>query len=319
MSSFGNASHQGRSYNVNLWDDGTYCKLRETMLNTEGFSLHPRTNLVHSPDDADIIVWVSTRGYTEGEVPPPSNYSNVVLLDYSDGCSLHQSIGQVKHLVGHFKRSFVLRRDGVFESNCTTDQSVLPFAYSGVQAFVNHKINSFKQRKYVVTNMLRNNVRQLSDIRRKIIVDYTKSFVRKHSLRDGTYYIGNLGSGGPTTGFDNVYLEVLANSKIIVTANPAAWEGDFRLWEALLSGALVFVDRMAILDWMPHSFQHEKHLIMYDPMNQTEFENLLEYYVKNEAEAEAIGLRGYEHTLAHHMTTDRVSYILNNIESKLEL
>jgi len=318
MKSIRTASHQGRSYNVNLWDDGTYCKLREMMLNTEGFSLHPRTTLVHSPDDADIIVWVSTRGMWEREVPPPNNYSNVVLLDYADGCTLHQSLGQVKHLVGHFKRSFVNRIDGVFKHNCTTDQSVLPFAYSGVQAFINHKINSYKQRKYDVTNMLRNGP-SITDKRRKIIVKYTKSFVQKHSLKDGTYFIGNLGSQGANSGFDNRYFEVLANSKIIVTANPAGWEGDFRLWEALLSGALVFVDRMAILDWMPHSFQHKKHLIMYDPMNQTEFENLLEYYVENEAEAEAIGLRGYDHTLAHHMAEDRVSYILNNIESKLKL
>ena len=94
---------------------------------------------------------------------------------------------------------------------------------------------------------------------------------------------------------------------------------DFRLWEALLSGALVFVDQMAILDWMPHSFKHKEHLIFYNPTNQTEFENLLEYYVRNEAKAELIGLRGYKHTLAHHRTTDRVSYILNNIEDKLEL
>jgi len=164
-------------------------------------------------------------------------------------------------------------------------------------------------------------------------------------------YIGTFGSGGPFSGFDDSYLEVLANSKIIVTANPAPWEGefrlsdptvvcefflemywgvesyinvgattgDFRLWEALLSGALVFVDEMAILHWMPHSFKHKKHLIVYDPTNQTEFDNLLEYYVMNEAEAEAIGRSGYEHTLAHHMTTDRVSYILDNIESKLKL
>ena len=94
---------------------------------------------------------------------------------------------------------------------------------------------------------------------------------------------------------------------------------DFRLWEALLSGALVFVDQMAILDWMPHSFKHKEYLIFFDPTNQTEFENLLEYYVRNEAKAESIGLRGYKHTLAYHMTTDRVSYILNNIEDKLEL
>ena len=82
---------------------------------------------------------------------------------------------------------------------------------------------------------------------------------------------------------------------------------------------LKYVDEMAILHWMPHSFKHKKHLIMYEPTNQTEFDNLLEYYVMNEAEAEAIGRSGYEHTLAHHMTTDRVSYILDNIESKLKL
>ncbi len=75
---------------------------------------------------------------------------------------------------------------------------------------------------------------------------------------------------------------------------------------------------MAILDWMPHPYRHGEHLVMYDPTNRTEFERLLEYYVGNEAEALAIGVRGYEHTLAHHMTSDRVSCILSSIESKLE-
>jgi len=290
------------------------------MLNIEGFSLHPRTNLVDSPEEADIIVWASTRGLTEREIPP-SNYSNVVLLDYADGCSRHSALDKVKHLVGHFKRSFVHRRFGKFSNNCTDGwenrvkkESVLPFAYSGAQTFAS--AGMFPKRKYAITNMLRDDSAG-SNKQRKIILNYTKSFVEKHNLSNHSF-IGNTLSG-KERGFEKVYFKVLANSKIIVTMNPADWEGDFRLWEALLSGALVFVDKMAILDWIPHPFKHKEHLIFYDPANRTEFENLLEYYVSNEAEAESIGLRGYEHTAHHHMTTDRVSYILDNIEDKLEL
>ena len=176
-----------------------------------------------SPEEADIVIWVSTRGYTEAE-NPPSNYSNVVLLDYADGCSLHQSADKVKHLVGHFKRSFVQRDFGVFERNCTEDD-VLPFAYSGAQMFVKKGISS--ERKYKITNMLREDS-GFTNTRRKIIVNYTRSFAQKHSLTKDVY-IGTFGSGGSSSGFDESYLEVLANSKIIVTANPAPWEGEFRL------------------------------------------------------------------------------------------
>ena len=43
------------------------------------------------------------------------------------------------------------------------------------------------------------------------------------------------------------YFEILKTSKIIVTANPPNWEGDFRLWEALLMGNLVLCDKMLLL------------------------------------------------------------------------
>ncbi len=69
---------------VHLWDDTTLPNgYREKKLySLEGFSTHPRTTLVDSPEDADIIAWVSVRGNTEKEVPP-ENYSNVILLDYA--------------------------------------------------------------------------------------------------------------------------------------------------------------------------------------------------------------------------------------------
>jgi hypothetical protein len=73
-----------RLFKVYLWDDSTLPNgFREKKIyNVEGFSTHPRTRLVESPDDADIIVWVTVRGNTEAEIPPV-NYSNVLLLDYA--------------------------------------------------------------------------------------------------------------------------------------------------------------------------------------------------------------------------------------------
>lgn len=75
---------QTGSLKVHLWDDTTLPNgYREKKLySLEGFSSHPRTTLVDSPEDADLIAWVTVRGNTEKEVPP-ANYSNVILLDYA--------------------------------------------------------------------------------------------------------------------------------------------------------------------------------------------------------------------------------------------
>ena len=41
------------------------------------------------------------------------------------------------------------------------------------------------------------------------------------------------------TQIDRMYFERMYNTKIIVTVNPAGWEGDFRLWESLATGVCV--------------------------------------------------------------------------------
>lgn len=45
------------------------------------------------------------------------------------------------------------------------------------------------------------------------------------------------------------YFSQMSESKIIVTCNPNYWEGDYRLYEAVTSGGLVFCDKM----WRPPS------------------------------------------------------------------
>ena len=44
---------------------------------------------------------------------------------------------------------------------------------------------------------------------------------------------------------DSQYLRLLHRARIVVTCQPAHWEGDYRMWESLASGALVFIDPVA--------------------------------------------------------------------------
>ncbi|KAL7533084.1 hypothetical protein ACHAWF_004330 [Thalassiosira exigua] len=300
-------------YKVHLWDDGTYCKFREILYNHEGWHYHPNAIMVGSPDEADVVVWITTRARFEAE-RPPSDSHNVVLLDYSDGCPIHQFRRHLKHEIGYFKRSLVERVDGVYERRCTEDPTVLPFAYSGAEAQINRDVDG--ERPFVMTNMLRSGGNANEGVRGRAI-EWTKNFAETRQYTKDQVLIGTVGHGQSGSNFDGKYLTQLARSKIVITANPNHWEGDSRLWEALLSGALVFVDQMVILDLLPHPFEDGKHLIYYDPHNETAFAQLLSYYVDNEDEARAIGLAGYRHTLDYHMTTSRVTYILTTIESKI--
>ena len=100
--------------------------------------------------------------------------------------------------------------------------------------------------------------------------------------------------------------------------NPAEWEGDFRLWEALLSGALVFVDQVSFWDRLPNPVVHEKHLIIYERDNKEEFLRLLSYYSEHPDEARQIGQAGKEFVLKHHMASNRIDYMLQQVGSRLK-
>jgi hypothetical protein len=229
---------------------------------------------------------------------------------------MHQKENELKHLIGYFRRSFVSRdQDSIYTGNCTDGRSdIYPLAYSGISTLVNKDLT--KERKVLITNVLRSEGSH-NTVRSRIL-DWTKIFVEKRNLQNVSV-LSNVGWGSSGSDWDMDFQTHLENSKIIVTCNPWSWEGDFRLWEALLSGAMVMVDRMAIPNFMPHPFVHKKHLVYYDPRNQTEFEELLEYYVMNTEEAKKIGEAGYQFVLNHHMPKDRVEYILSKIQDKLVL
>lgn len=47
-------------------------------------------------------------------------------------------------------------------------------------------------------------------------------------------------NGGHRKEINAVYFATMREARIVVTCNPSHWEGDFRLFEAMVSGALVF-------------------------------------------------------------------------------
>lgn len=106
-------------------------------------------------------------------------------------------------------------------------------------------------------------------------------------------------------------------AEIIVTANPANWEGDFRLWEALASGALVFVDELSTP--MPFPLVHGENVIFFSTHNKSDFLSKLDYYINHKVEREQIAHRGYIHALKYHRTTNAVDYILRSAHVKLML
>ena len=126
---------------------------------------------------------------------------------------------------------------------------------------------------------------------------------------NGSKYIGRADCPNRYGIVSTKYFEILKTSKIIVTANPPNWEGDFRLWEALLMGNLVLCDKMLVTSIIKNPLKNKQHLVYYS--NVQELEYLINYYINNENERIKIGNEGREYCLKYHKFTDRVLEVLS--------
>lgn len=104
------------------------------------------------------------------------------------------------------------------------------------------------------------------------------------------------------------------NAQIVVTVNPANWEGDFRLWEAMGTGALIFVDPL----FVPHQFPlvDGVHVVYYSNSNKTELFEKLDYYLANPKKAREIAINGYLHALKYHRTVSLMDYVLRTTHAQ---
>jgi hypothetical protein len=129
--------------------------------------------------------------------------------------------------------------------------------------------------------------------------------------------IGTISEPGPVgrSAINAQYKKCLYSSKIVLNANPDHWEGDARTWEALSSGALVFVDRMC--QPAPHPLIDGTHVIFYDNTAEgiAELEAKVLYFLEHDSEREKIGRQGREFVLAYHRSIHRVSQIIDELDT----
>jgi len=97
------------------------------------------------------------------------------------------------------------------------------------------------------------------------------------------------------------YIQTMCQSKIIVTACPGNYEGDYRLMEAMTSGALVMHNRMML---PPAGLIEGEHWIVYD--NAQDLAEKICFYNKYPDAAERIANNGRKFVLENHRPHHRV-------------
>lgn len=113
---------------------------------------------------------------------------------------------------------------------------------------------------------------------------------------------GRQGIGLNTPGTSQYkYVDIMANSKIIVTACPSQYEGDYRLMEAMTSGALVMHNRMLL---PPAGLVDGKHWVVYD--SPDDLRDKIKYYTKHTNKSNRIALTGRKFVLNNHRPHHRI-------------
>eukprot|EP00667_Euglena_gracilis_P006771 EG_transcript_6829 len=287
----------------------------------EGLLGHPYVNLTILPLDAPLAVvqrfdWlvlltpyhVSLVNYSWLD---PSMTRRTVVIDFKDNrvCS-HRvqwyDVPPYRALV-YFKRAYVHRTAGV-----STDISrfcplnVAPMHYAIFDPWLLPHTIYWEARPYAVVCTLRaRSVRtSTGSAGRWNTVQWLKEFQAKTSYN---MLIKSVSPYGDQC-VDTAYLRLLHHARIVVTCQPAHWETDFRTWEALASGALVFVDRM--LTPLAYPLQDGVHWVVFDPFNKTEFYRKLRYYLTHPLEARAVARAGHQHALRYHRTVSRMDHVL---------
>ncbi|CAJ1968801.1 unnamed protein product [Cylindrotheca closterium] len=92
----------------------------------------------------------------------------------------------------------------------------------------------------------------------------------------------------------------MLTTKIVVVTQRDEWEGHYRLYEALLSGAMVMSDQMLILSRLG-LLENGTSVIEFD--SETSLISLAQYYLDHNSERQAIAARGRQIAMSRHRSS----------------
>lgn len=251
-------------------------------------------NLKHYNNVLDVNDINNFKNHTE--------HQKDIIIDYNDWTNTSNNIldNKLNLVAKYFKRSMV---DKKLFKLIDYSREIIPISYGIRSDFINYdKEYDFKYYNYDICCLFnRNDHGGIRALLYDIVIKYK-----------GNKFVGRVNAPNCYGSVNKKYFNILKTSKIIITANPPNWEGDFRLWEALLMGNLVLCDRMIIPHIIKHPLVNKKHLVFYD--KPSDILDLINYYIKNEAERNQIGKEGREYSLKHHKFSNRVKEVVNSLK-----
>lgn len=219
----------------------------------------------------------------------------LVIIDYRDDPNKVFNTKCLKY----FKRSIVNKKNMKL---INYNREIIPISYCLKQEVLQFE-NLFEYDRYIDIAIF---FSTSGDSYRNKIARFIKEKFSNYNI-----FVGLSGING-SIGRNSIqmdYYEKMFHSKIVVTCNPDNWEGDYRTWEALSTGSLVFVDNM--LTPITYPLINEKHIIFYDKNNLLELAEKILFYLNNLELAKKISKQGNHHALKYHKPSDRIDDILS--------
>lgn len=115
---------------------------------------------------------------------------------------------------------------------------------------------------------------------------------------------GSVGNKGRKT-VSEFYVESMLHYKIIVVAQRDNWEGHWRMFEAMVSGAMVIHDRMLAV---PLGLEENVNIVLFD--NMEDLKRKVMYYLTHEDERLGIARRGRQVAMCSHRSWHRIEQIV---------
>jgi hypothetical protein len=280
---------------------------------------NPSISLVDNFDEADFIIFMmdirncyNMPHYNSNvmdievvnNIKNHTNYKKEIIIDYNDYTDTRNVSSEILNKVGYyFKRSMVNKTNN--PSLIKYNREIIPISYGIRSDYIHYdSLYKFTCYKYDICYLFDNWEGGNRGGNRRFMKQYINNYI-------GPKFIGRVYCPKRYTTVNLAYYDILKTSKIIVTANPTDWEGDFRLWEALLVGNLVLCDIMVLPNIMKYPLIDRKHLVFYN--NGEELMQLINYYIHNEEERDRIGKEGKEYSLKHHKFSNRVEEVITFI------
>jgi hypothetical protein len=260
----------------------------------DGLVNNPNVKITKDIDTCDYI-FLTFRDFSK--VNKKEFYKKLIIIDYRDDPKQILNVPCFKY----FKRSVINKKYMKFVNY---NREIIPISYCLKQDVLNFT-NIFDYNRDI-------DICVFFQPGKKSYRSRLASFIKNH-FKEYNIFVGICGNDGKVgrTTIQMDYYKKMFHSKIVITCNPDNWEGDYRTWEALSTGTLVFVDKMKTPIVNP--LINKKHVVFYDRNDFFKLKNDILFYLNNLDLAKNISNEGYLYALKYHKPSDRINEILSHL------